>query len=169
MKRSAPDNAERLSKYLHAIDAENIHLVCHSLGGLVARHCLARHQGLNIGRVVMLGTPNQASIAAEKLRHWPGGRLILGQSLDDGLLGPVPPWDSGYPLGVIAGDLRFGLGTFIPGIPGPNDGTVTVDETRLPGMHDHIVIHCTHFGLLLSHEAFKQTQRFIEHGQFDHD
>ena len=114
----------------------------------------------------MLGTPNQTSCAANTLRQWPGGGYLLGNSLENGLLGPLPEWDSNIPLGVIAGDFRFGMGLIIPGIPRPNDGTVSVEETKLEGMQDHLILHASHFGLLVSKSTFRQTLIFFENGEF---
>lgn len=165
---SALDNADKLAEHINNLNTNKLYLVCHSLGGLVVRHVLARHSFKNIKSVVMLGTPNQTSCAANTMRQWPGGSFLLGKSLEDGLLGPLPEWDTNTSLGVIAGDVRFGMGLIIPGIPQPNDGTVSVEETVLAGMQDHITLHASHFGLLISVSAFRQVNRFFENGEFLH-
>jgi len=92
--------------------------------------------------------------------------MMLGQSLHDGLAGTLPDWPADRELGSIAGNLRLGLGLFIPGTPTPNDGSVAVQETRLEGMCDHIEIRTSHFGLLLSKKAALQTDYFLHHGYF---
>ena len=160
------NNAKRLADHIDLITSDQIHFVCHSLGGLIFRHYLHLHPLNKAGKIIMLGTPNQASIAAKTLSHWPGGTKLLGKSIKEGLLGPLPCWTGKQELGVIAGDLRLGLGLIIPNIPRPNDGTVSVEETRLEGMQDHITLHVSHFGLLFSKEAFIQTRHFIEHAHF---
>ncbi len=167
-RSSVAENAARLTDYLQHFELNPPHLVCHSLGGLVARQYLNRENAINIGSVVMLGTPNQTSRAAATLKNWPGGQWLLGNSLHHGLLGPLPEWNEAIPLGVIAGDLRLGLGMIIPGIPEPNDGTIAVEETRLECMQDHIVVHASHFGLLLAESAWLQSRQFIEQGCFQH-
>jgi len=68
--------------------------------------------------------------------------------------------------GVIAGTLGVGLGVIIDNLPSPNDGTVAVEETRLPGIRDHIEIAVTHTGLLVSALAASQTAYFLRHGEF---
>jgi hypothetical protein len=93
---------------------------------------------------------------------------LLGQSVQNGLLGNVPPWLGSHDLGVIAGSLRMGIGMIIPGVPRPSDGTVAVEETRLEGMADHIVLPVSHFGMLLSSGVAKQTIHFLSNGFFKH-
>lgn len=161
-------NALALHDYVAALAAPRVDFVCHSLGGLVVRHLLGLARPLPPGRVVTLGTPHQPSAAARRLERLGWGGVLLGRAREQGLLGEVPPWPGARELGSIAGDLRLGLGCFIPGIPTPNDGTVAVAETRLAGMSDHVVVRASHFGLLLSRKAAAQTLAFLETGHFTH-
>lgn len=162
------ENGQRLIEFIASYPASVCHFICHSLGGLILRHCLHDYTGDHIGRSVMLGTPNQPSTAAAVFKNWPFGKALLGDSLHGGLSGQAPPWNAGYELGVIAGNMRFGMGMVIPDIPIPNDGTVSVEETRLDGMRDHIVLHVSHFGLLLSKAVYIQIQHFLQYGEFRH-
>ena len=92
-------------------ECDRVHFVTHSLGGLIVREYLSQYPLANLGRVVMLGPPNQGSALVDILRRFPAGRWILGPSgYDLGTspsdapqrLGPVK-----FPLGVIAGDFSF--------------------------------------------------------------
>ena len=48
-----------------------------------------------------------------------------------------------------------------------HDGTVLVEETRLPGAKDHIVVGTTsHSGMLFSGEVAEQAVHFLTHGKF---
>ena len=162
------ENALALQSFAGTITSPVIHYVCHSLGGLVARHLFHNYPDRAPGRVVTLGTPHVTSRAAEVLtRHFPG-RAVFGQSLKQGLLGNVPPWRATHELGVIAGTVRLGLGLLVPDIPQPSDGTVAVAETMLAGMSDHITVPASHTGLLFSRPAADQTIHFLRNGFFLH-
>ena len=167
--RSTPlENAMDLNTYLQTLDAAVLHLVAHSLGGLVLRHLFHEYPGQRPGRVVTLGTPHQPSSAARSLSFFPVTRFLLGKSIVNGLLGNVPPWHNEHALGSIAGDMRLGLGVVIPGIAQPGDGTVSVAETRMEGMQDHAVVHASHTGLLVSKTAAEQVIHFLQTGNFIH-
>jgi hypothetical protein len=53
-------------------------------------------------------------------------------------------------------------------LPQPNDGAVTVAETRLPGLRDHLVLSVTHTGLLVSARVAREVCAFLTHGHFTH-
>lgn len=169
VKACPADNAVGLQEFTRRMETGKLHFVCHSLGGLVVRHLFHLFPGQRPGRVVTLGTPHQSSQAANILSRRQAGRRLLGRSLEGGLLGNAPPWAGTHELGVIAGNLRLGMGMIIPGIPQPSDGTVAVAETRLAGMADHIVLPVSHFGMLFAGSVAGQTIRFLHTGRFDHD
>lgn len=165
--RSTPRlNAMALNAFSGNLDAPVVHFVGHSLGGLVLRHLFHDYPNPRPGRVVTLGTPHQSSSAARSLTRTRPGRMALGHSVDEGLLGGAPPWDGRRELGSVAGTLRIGLGTLVPGIPTPSDGTVAVSETLLTGMTDHVTAPVSHFGLLLSRRVAHYTIHFLRHGHF---
>ena len=95
-------------------------------------------------------------------------RKLLGNSLDNGLIGSPPKWNSRSKLGIIAGYFPLASGLLLPIIKGPSDGTVSVEETRLTGSLDHITLRLPHLGLLFSKDAFLETKHFIEHSCFMH-
>ena len=166
LRHSPLQSALELQRAIAELDAAVLHFVCHSLGGLIIRHLFHEHPDQRPGRVITLGTPHQPSSAAMHLAHTVPGRWLLGRSTDQGLLGNVPAWTGSHELGSIAGDLRFGMGMIFPDIPRPNDGTIAVEETRLPGMKDHVTVHASHFGLLFSRDAQRYVERFLATGRF---
>lgn len=168
LQASPAENATALHALLQTIDTDTVHYVGHSLGGLVIRHLFHKFPGRGPGRIVCLGTPHQASRAASTLYRYAPGRWLLGRSIEQGLLGDIPPWENFHELGVVAGNLRLGMGLVIPGIPRPSDGTVAVQETMLEGMTDHIILPVSHFGMLFSSRVAMQTLHFLQHGRFQH-
>ena len=164
--RNPRHNALLLQDLVAEINTPIIHFVCHSLGGLVIRHFFFDFPEQKPGRVVTLGTPHRPSHCAQRLSQNLLGEWMLGKSVESGLLGNVPPWQGLRELGSIAGDMRFGLGVMIPGLPAPNDGTVSIEETRIDNMKDHAIVHTSHTGLLLSVAAARLCIEFLENGEF---
>ena len=161
----AEQAAGKLADRIRVLDSPRVHLVGHSLGGLIALATLRAHPHLTDGRVVCLGSPLQGSAAARALRRWPLGAAMLGRSaamLGDGF----ERWDEPNQVGMIAGRLPIGLGFLLGGLAGAHDGTVSVEETRLPGLSDHIVIAAAHTGLAWSTEAAQQAVAFLRDGLF---
>ena len=166
VKYSPLENADKLKEFIKDIDAETIHFVGHSLGGLVIRYLYHQYPEQKPGRIVTLGTPHKDSHSAKQIARFAAGKFFLGESIEQGLLGALPNWAGSAELGSIAGTLRFGLGIIIPGLAVPNDGTVAVDETRFGGMSDHMTLEVSHFGLLLSTKAHEATLNFLQNGKF---
>ncbi len=167
LRQTLADSALALATLVRSAETPVVHLVAHSMGGLLVRHLFACAPALPPGRVVTLGTPHQGSCVARKLG---AGRLrfILRHGLERGLSGDLPPWPADRELGSIAGTLNVGLGRLFGPAPAPADGTVTVAETRLTGMHDHICLPISHTGMLLSPLVAEQVGAFLATGRFIH-
>jgi hypothetical protein len=148
-----------------------IHFVTHSLGGILVRSYLARHDISNLGRVVMLGPPNQGSEVVDKLgSFWlfkkingpAGSELVTDSNSTPNKLGPA-----NFCVGVIAGNRSINWINSLM-IPGSDDGKVSVERTKLTGMTDHIVIRATHPFLMRKQTTIQQTIHFLRAGRFDH-
>lgn len=148
-----------------------IHFVTHSLGGILVRQYTQLAQIPGLGRVVMLGPPNQGSEVVDMLRQLPGmgwwhgpAFLQLGTS-DDDL--PRQLDAVNFELGVIAGKRSMNL-ILSRLLPGQNDGKVSVDSTKVEGMNDFITLPCTHTFMMQNPQVIHQTLQFLYRGQFDH-
>ncbi len=150
-------------------EPEQIHFVTHSLGGILVRVYMQAHPHTQLGRVVMLGPPNQGSEVVDSLRDTPGFALLngpagmqLGTDADSvpRTLGPVE-----FELGVIAGtqSMNLILSTYLPN---PDDGKVSVASTRVAGMRDHIALPTMHPFMMSNAVAMEQVLHFLEHGNF---
>lgn len=151
-----------------AQNAPAVHLVGHSLGGLLALQACASDASLPRGRVVCLGSPLKGSAAARRFAGMGrGGEVLLGHNrelIEHGF----DRWNGSRQVGVVAGRLPLGLGSVLGQFEGDNDGCVTVEETRLPGIADHCVVETNHTGLLFSQEAARQVTEFLHQGHFQH-
>jgi pimeloyl-ACP methyl ester carboxylesterase len=147
---------------------ETIHLVGHSLGGLVIMRCLERHALATPGRVVFLGTPSLGSRAAAEFARFPFGPVMLGDAAVAELI-HMHPREWRYPereLGIIAGNQSISLARLVVDFDEPNDGAVAVSETRLPGAKQHLVLPVTHTGMVLSQQVAQETGQFLATGHF---
>lgn len=159
------DNARSLQRFVQKLDADTIHFVAHSLGGLLLRQFFHDYPEQRPGRIVTLGTPHTGSQVARRMGGNPFSKVLLGQSYFNGLKGDVPPWQAQRELAVFAGRVSIGAGRLIQQIPKPNDGTVAVQETVLPGMTKHQVFDTTHMGLLFSKEIAQTVCEFLRSGK----
>jgi pimeloyl-ACP methyl ester carboxylesterase len=164
---SMSDHVRRLIDCAQAHGGERLHFVGHSLGGLVIVRALQVTDDLPPGRAVLLGSPLQGSRTVQSLARLPFGRALLGAALSEECIDWSPrEWSGRRDVGVIAGSMGFGVGRLFAKLDDAHDGTVMVEETRLPGAKDHIVVAASHTGLLLSAEVAAQTRYFLEHGVF---
>ena len=163
------DNAAWLHEFSKTIDADEIHYVGHSLGGLVIMRMFEQFVDRKPGRIVTLGAPLNGSGAAKGLARWPGGRWMLGKSIGEELLGDKQrSWNGNHDLGSLAGDAGVGIGQYLGPLEAPHDGTVSVRETIIEGAADHIVMPVNHTTMLFSADVAEQVEFFIRTGKFDH-
>lgn len=146
-----------------------IHFVTHSMGGLVVRAYLHEHHLKQLGRVVMLAPPNQGSEVTDWLKEHPVYRWALGpagqqlgtdETCLPAQLGPV-----NFELGVIAGDRSINLLNSLR-LPGADDGKVTVERAKVPGMTDFFLVHATHTFMMRNATVSQQIEYFLHRGQF---
>lgn len=186
---------------------DEIHLVAHSMGGLVVRAMLREGTDVRIRRMVMLGVPNHGARLASLLQENVIYRTVYGpagqQLAEDprGLIAELPV--PGFEFAVIAGargaakpssaappsggdveptsererpkipapapgsgnttTTSFADG-FNPLIPGDDDGTVSVESTKLPGAADFLTVRVWHSFLMSDLTVIEATVRFLQSG-----
>ncbi len=165
VRRGLRENAQRLSAVCEKSGAP-LHLVGHSLGGLLIMTMLHNHPQVKAHRVVLLGSPYANSAAAQGMARFSTGRGMLGRTLPEWLRQPRPPVPDGVELGVIAGDVAIGLGRLVAPLRKPNDGVVILDETQVPGAADSIVLHTSHTAMLVLPAVAHAVCAFLKNGRF---
>ena len=167
--RGSMDNiVERLARFVDAIDAERVHFIAHSLGGIVLCRYFEKESKPRDGRVVMLGAPLMGSRSARAVSRRPWLRRVIGPVVTRELVDAHEPyqWGCARELGMIAGTRRMGLGRFFARFDEDCDGTVAVSETRLPACTAHLTLPVSHMGMLASREVARQAGVFLETGRF---
>jgi pimeloyl-ACP methyl ester carboxylesterase len=149
--------------------ANKIHFVTHSLGGILVRYYLEAESLENLGRVVMMGPPNQGSELVNGMLHVPGFRFFGGPSgiaLGTGA-GHVPQALGAvdFDLGVIAGTVNINPLSFLL-IKGPNDSIVSVESTKVNGMNEHLVLPVMHTIMMRNDRVIDNVIHYLKTGSF---
>jgi pimeloyl-ACP methyl ester carboxylesterase len=174
-----PRIARRCARYAQMLAGRTlapVHLVGHSLGGLVIYRMFElgllapdRFSG-DFCRVLFLGTPVKGSQSGRVLAQMGAPRALLGKAGASELLEDTPrSWPHVAQLGIIAGNRSRGLGRLIARLEGQNDGTVAVEETQLPGATAHCVVSESHTSMLMSEQVAEAVAHFLDTGGFQAD
>jgi hypothetical protein len=153
--------------------ADGVSFVGHSLGNLVVRRWMALAEDDDLSRarrMVMLGPPNQGSeLARTVAKIGPLASLSNGAARDLVLDWPrvsrdlaVPP----CPFGIVAGGKGDDRG-YSRLLAGDDDAVVRVDETRLPGADDFLLLPVHHAAMMKHPAVQRATAAFLETGRFD--
>ena len=168
------DNARFLAEFIAAKEFDRVHIVAHSLGGVVALRMLALVPEVPVERVVCLGSPLCGSRAASHLTRKDWGYKVLGKTVTAGVINETASqWARevcvSREIGIIAGTVPAGMGRFVMAFDEESDGTIAVSDTRLPGAKDHLCMPVTHTGLVFSKDVADQVAAFLKRGEFLRD
>lgn len=149
-----------------------IHFVTHSLGGILVRQYLADNELPELGRVVMLGPPNQGSTAVDELGDLPGFDWVngpAGRQLGKGADSvPLALGPADFELGIIAGTRSIDpIASAV--LDDPDDGKVSLEDTKLEGMDDFVVVEHSHAFMMRLQGPIELTIQFLKTGAFDSD
>ena len=150
-------HAERFARELRALDADpridRLHLVTHSMGGIIARAALADFRPRKLGRFVMLAPPNRGSFVATAAASTVGRLLkpVAELSTSESSLVNSLPMPEGVEIGVIAAE---------------HDALVAADSTRPAVPHEHVTLPTWHTGLLFRRDTAALVAGFLDSGRF---
>ena len=173
--RTPQQNAAVLLRGLLRARHRAVHLVGHSLGGLVVMHLLKLNhelptqQQIRIERVVLLATPARGSALAERVYAKRWLRFLLGKSVKSGVLGGAPGNAYGSDIGVMGGNKSFGLAALLLRPAEADDGVVSLNETALPQAVDSVCIPQSHALMLFSNLCADKVATFLAVGRFSAD
>jgi pimeloyl-ACP methyl ester carboxylesterase len=169
-RASIPDLAATVAGWIREdVGDRPVVAVTHSLGGLLVRHMA---KDLPWQGAVMLAPPNAGSRLARALRDVALFRWFFGPAGHEVAIPdrwPDPP----RPCAVVAGTRRLdaasppswlGARVLEPGVP--NDGVLTVDETRLPLLDGFAAVDASHTWIMNHPEARRLVLAFLESGRF---
>ena len=171
VRATLTENTQQLGRFIATTDAAEIHLVGHSLGGLIILDLLTEAADPRLRRALLLGTPCLGSDCARRLAALPGMPVLLGRSIMQWLSrsagAPCSP-PPNIEVGVLAGTRSLGLGRVLRGLPRPNDGVVALAETQHPGAADFLALPVAHSQMLASRRCAAQIASFLHTGRFQH-
>lgn len=146
-----------------------LYLVTHSMGGILIRDYLNRHQVPELERIVMLAPPNRGSAVVDNLMGMPGFEWFNGPAVtqlgrDENSvplrLGPIT-----VDTAIIAGtkSINLILSTLLEN---PDDGKVSVASTRLQGMCALLTLDVSHPFIMKDEAAIEQVLSYLQTGKF---
>lgn len=146
-----------------------VHIVTHSMGGIIVRYYLGKNGNEHVKSMVMIAPPNRGSMMASILKEYSLARWFFGPALKqlsvdgENIIDELQPLQ--VPTGIIAGCYSINpVNSFL--IPGDDDGTVAVSHTIAPGMLDHVVVPKSHSGILFDQRVHRMVASFLASGEF---
>ena len=154
-------HANRLGNFLQKMESaepqQKIHLVTHSMGGIITRTTLSQFQLNNIDRVVMLAPPHQGSHAARKLSPFFGWLTPSLKQLSDEPNSfvcnlPNPFEDDQFDFGIVEAE---------------KDRVIERGNVLLDGYRDYAEVRGHHGILTWYSNTIQLVDNFLNHGRFN--
>lgn len=168
----ADDALTRGVERCREMNTHHIHIVTHSMGGILLRYYLTEAEIPSLRHVVMMAPPNQGSEVVDDWKDRPGFKSLNGpagmqlgtdENSIPAQLGPVD-----FSLGVIAGTATVNP-ILSRSLPDPDDGKVSLAATKVNGMRDFIAVPYSHTFMMNAEDVHGQILHFLHHGRFKHD
>ena len=155
-------HAERLAADLKELDRNvegRIHLVTHSMGGIILRAVLAEHDFENIGRIVMLAPPHRGSHVAKFLAKRVGWLTPSLKQLSDAENSFVNQLPNSFQQKRI----EFAI------IESTKDRVIKQGNVQLDGASDYAQVDGHHGVLTWYSRTLELVESFVLQGEFQQD
>lgn len=161
------ENAQDLYRRIGELGAKRVNLVGHSLGGIIILNLLSQYPTLEIGKIVLLGSPVKGSHIARRVHQNRVLRPLLGRSAGTGgLLRGAPDYESKTPLGIITGSGRMGILALLYSAGTDSDGVVRGSESFLDNATDRICLPYSHSSMIFSKKCAEHVANFLKRSRF---
>ena len=161
------DNSKKLKRYCDELDCDTVHLVGHSLGGVIIVNTLNHYPPDKPGRAVAIGSPLAGTLSGERLGKVPVLKNLLGNSLGVSLKRGPMRYEGEREIGVITATKPRGIARVLGRMEGTHDGIVFAHETALPGAKQHFEMpdqdHTTSY---FSAHVAERVAAFLKDGHF---
>ena len=152
-------NIQKLTAFVNSRKENTVHLVVHSLGGILAMRSLPMIR--KEGKLIMLGSPvNGATVArAMGKKRWTAWMLKHAtEPLENGVVNPTTFRESM----MIAGTSNSaGIARLVTKLPEPNDGTVALIDTQADWININTTEKTNHFRMLFHPQISKTIIGFL--------
>ena len=81
--RDLDHNCDKLRVFIEKYAADKVHLIGHSLGGVLSLQTLRKFPELPVEKVICLGSPLVDTAAGRRVQQVRAGRAILGKTLPE--------------------------------------------------------------------------------------
>lgn len=154
------DHAHRLGEFLSKLSrhsSRRIHLVTHSMGGIIARTMLADHDLDNLGCIVMLAPPNRGSHVARKLARYVGWLTPSIEQLSDA----PDSFVNQLPNSLQRKRIEFAI------VESTKDRVIVQGGVHLDGLCDYAQVDGHHGMLTWYQETVNLVENYLVQGRFN--
>ena len=155
-RKSIEHHATSFRRHLDRIESDSaidrFHIVAHSMGSIVTRQALLDSPASKLGRIVMLGAPNQGSPVARLLGNvLPFCKTLRQISNHPSSFVRNLPEPQSVEIGIVAAR---------------HDRVIPENNSHLSTESDHVVLFSGHNGLLVRPAAARQVVSYLNNGHF---
>jgi len=152
-------NRQKLQAFVNSRKEQTVHLVVHSLGGILSMRPLPNIK--KEGKLIMLGTPVNGSQASKAMSQKKWASWMLKHATEPLVNGVVEPSVLRNSLMIAGTSNSLGISRLVTKLPKPNDGTVALHETQADWINQHVTENTNHFRMLFHKKVKQKISKFL--------